>query len=459
MSGRGRLRARPTRIGAPVAVRHARWRIGVLVTVIGLLCLSTCAGHVSTQRVRASSDARTAAITVSAPLGTEPAVNLPPHWTRARPLTLEDIANRYIAQMTLDEELGQLFLADFSGSDYNANNAAMVKQMHAGGIILYARSIISRDQTRALIASAQADATLPLLVATDEEGGFVDRLQSVYGSRPSASEIGARGSTAFAASEGARAGRDMLSLGLNFDFAPDVDVQLVDGPDQSTRTFGSTPQAVILLGGAYLTGMQSAGVVACPKHFPGLGAATSDAHLGLPLITRTRAQIESVELAPYRALIASGQVQAIMTTDLLMPALDPHLPAELSPAIITDVLRGELGFDGVVVTDALYMDGIAARYDMPEAGVLAIQAGNDLLVGPWTADQMGAMMQALHAAMTSGRISKARIDQSVRRILVLKMRMGLIPVPLNEIAPVPPLGSMMPVNGAGFVGRLSAEGQ
>lgn len=136
-----------------------------------------------------------------------------------------------------------------------------------------------------------------------------------------------------------------------------------------------------------------------------------------------------------------------------------HLPTELSPAIITGVLRDELGFDGVVVTDALYMDGIVARYNMPEAGVLAILAGNDLLVGRWTANQMGAMMQALRAAMTSGRINKARIDQSVRRILVLKMRMGLIPVPLNQIALVPPLGSLMPVNGADFVGRLSSEGR
>lgn len=384
---------------------------------------------------------------------TYPPLDIPPHWSQARPLTLAGLANGYISRMTLDEELGQLFLADFIGSDYNPNNAAMVEQMHAGGIILYARSILSVGQTRALVNAAQSHATIPLFVATDEEGGYVDRLQSVYGFRPSASQIGASGSSAFAKSEGARVGRDMHSLGLNFDFAPDVDVQLVDGPDQSTRTFGSTPGAVTSLGGAYVAGMQAGGVLACPKHFPGLGAATSDAHLGLPVIDRTRDQIESIELAPYRALIATGQIQAIMTTDLMMPALDSNLPAELSPATITGVLRDELGFDGVVVTDALYMDGVAARFDMPEAGVLSIIAGDDLLVGPWTPDQMGAMMQALRDAIHSGRISKARIDQSVRRILILKMRMGLIPVPLNQMIPVPTLGSMSPVNGPVFMDR------
>ena len=435
-----------------------RYRVWSLIAVIGLLSTGACGSTaVVSHKSSASTRAEVAAIAATALPVTHvyPPLDLPPHWSHARPLTLADVANRYVSRMTLDEELGQLFLADFTGGDYNANNAAMVEQMHAGGVILYARSITSASQTRALVNEAQAHAAIPLFVATDEEGGYVDRLQSVYGFRPSASQIGASGSPSFARSEGARAGRDMHSLGLNFDFAPDVDVQLVDGPDQSTRTFGSTPGAVISLGGAYLMGMQDSGVVASPKHFPGLGAATSDAHLGLPTIYRTREQIEAVELAPYRALFATGQVQAIMTTDLLMPALDPTLPAELSPAIITGVLRDELGFDGVVVTDALYMDGVAARFSMPEAGVLAIIAGSDLLVGPWTPGQMGAMMQALRDALHSGRISKARIDQSVRRILILKMHMGMIPVPLNQMTPVLPLGSMSPVNGSPFEARMS----
>ena len=439
MDVRWRREARPK---VRVLWRWRAWALVTLVAVIGIVSTDTydsgpaAASRAPARRIAAS-------------------LELPAHFTRAARLTLDDLANRYIARMTPDEKLGQLFLADLTGDSYDASTAAMVEQMHAGGIILYARSIVTTAQTRALVNAAQAHATLPLFVATDEEGGYVDRMQSIYGFRPSASQIGATGSRAFALSEGARVGRDMSSIGLNFDFGPDLDVQLVDGPDQSTRTYGSSPAAVTTLGGAYLTGMQNNGVLACPKHFPGLGAATSDAHLGLPLITRTRAQIEAVELAPYRDLLATGQVQAVMTTDLLMPALDPKMPAELSPAIITDVLRDELGFGGVVVTDALYMDGVAARYGMPEAGVLSIVAGNDLLVGPWTAEQMGAMMQALRDAIHSGRITMARIDQSVRRILVLKMRMGLIAVPLTLTIPVPPLGSMTTMDGPASAVRLA----
>lgn len=154
-------------------------------------------------------------------------------------------------------------------------------------------------------------------------------------------------------------------------------------------------------------------------------------------------------------MIATGQVGAIMSTDLLMPALDPNLPAELSPTIIDGVLRHDLGFDGVVITDALYMDGITQHYSMNEAGVLAILAGCDMIEGPMTPAQMIGMISALKNALASGRLTQARIDLSVRRILVLKMRMGLIPVPLNTIAPVPVIGSMRPVNGPGLVASVT----
>jgi beta-N-acetylhexosaminidase len=280
-----------------------------------------------------------------------------------------------------------------------------------------------------------------MLVMTDEEGGYVDRLQQLYGPRPTASEIGATNNPTYANQQGQQTGQDMAALGFNADFAPDVDVQQVAGPDQVTRTFGTTPQQVTTMAGAWMTGMQSVGVAVCLKHFPGLGDATTDAHLDLPVIKESRAQIEANDLAPYRNLIATGQVQMIMTTDLLMPALDPTLPAEISPAIVTGILRQELGYNGVVVTDALYMAGIADKWSEPQAGVLAIEAGDDMLVGAFSPYVVGLMISALKAAISSGQITKARIDESVRRILTLKMRMGLLPIPMG-VVPVPPLGSM-----------------
>ncbi len=379
------------------------------------------------------------------PDSTNSTLLIPRHYDRQRVQTIAEYADQIISKMTLDEELGQLFVAEYVGTDFNANNAAMIEQMHAGGIILYAFSMHDAKQTQALIAASQAHVKIPLLVTVDEEGGCVDRLAQIYGPHPGAPEIGATGSTTYAYQQGAKMAKDMSALGFNVDLAPDVDVKLVNGRDLLCRTYGSTPGAVTKMAGAYLDGLQDNGVVGTLKHFPGLGDALEDAHLSLPVINRTRDQIESVELAPYRAMIDAGKVQMVMTTDLLMPALDPVLPAELSPNIITGVLRNELGFDGVVMTDALYMDGISNKWSMPQAGVLAIQAGCDMLLGPWSASQMRAMVSALKGALKNGSLTKARIDQSVERILLLKMRMGLISLPANSqslLQSVPPLGSM-----------------
>src|SRR5258708_1286837 len=214
-----------------------RWRAWALVTLVAVIGIVSTGAHNSGPAAASHSPTRRIAASLE----------LPAHFTRAARLTLDDLANRYIARMTLDEKLGQLFLADLTGDSYDASTAAMVQQMHSGGIILHARSIVTTAQTRVLVNAAQVHATLPLFVATDEQGGYVDRMQSIYGFRPAASQIGATASRAFAFNEGARVGRDMHSIGLNFDFGPDIDVQLVDGPHQSPRTYGSTPAAGALL--------------------------------------------------------------------------------------------------------------------------------------------------------------------------------------------------------------------
>jgi beta-N-acetylhexosaminidase len=423
----------------PLGRRFLGGNLGVLARLMilfGLLVLGACSANANT--IKSSPAVK---VVDGAATNNLKATSYPLHWNPSRPLSLYTVADQYISQMSLDEELGQLIIGAFSDTTYNANNAAMVQQEGIGGMLLYTANMTTKTQTTNLVATAQSHAQIPMLVLTDEEGGYVDRLNQFYGWRPSATDIGASGSTTYAQQQGYKTGQDMAALGFNADFAPDVDVQLVAGPDQVTRTFGTTPDGVTKMAGAYLTGMQSAGVAVCLKHFPGLGAATTDAHLGLPVIKRTRDQIESVELAPYRNLIATGQVQMIMSTDLLMPALDPTLPAELSPAIITGVLRQELGFDGVVITDALYMDGISKKWNEAEAGVMAIEAGDDMLVGAFSPYQMSWMKDALKAAISNHEITKARIDDSVRRILTLKMRMGLLPIP-SGVAPVPPLGSM-----------------
>jgi beta-N-acetylhexosaminidase len=391
--------------------RPARsWRVAARVAILAaVVLLSACGTTLTRSRV--------------APL-TSVALN-PAAAPRLDP-SLTVLARDYLSRMSLDEKLGQLFVVELVGASYTPDNAAMVEQLHAGGVLLYNREMPNFQAAHDLVAAAQANASLPLFVVVDEEGGWVDRMSDIYGFRPSAEMIAATGSLDYARSQAQQVARDMRSIGLNFDLAPVTDVALVNGPDQATRTFGSTPDAVTAFAGAYLNGLQSSGIIGCLKHFPGLGAATTDAHLGLPLITRTRAQVEQVELAPYRTLIQRDDPGCIMSTDLLMPAIDGDLPAELSPKTINGVLRQELGYDGVVVTDALYMQGIAQRYSQPLAGVMAIEAGCDFLMGPWDPSQMRDMLTALKAAINSGQISMARIDQSVLRLLKLKLQYGII---------------------------------
>jgi len=354
-------------------------------------------------------------------------ITYPAPWSQKSTKLLDAYADKYMAKMSLDDKLGQLFLANFVGTDYPPQDAGMIEINRAGGVIMYARSLLTKDQAQAMIAKANTHAKIPLFMSIDQEGGGVDRLLSIYGPHPSARTMALSKSTSYVQQQGALVGSQMKSLGLNLNFAPDVDVQLVDGRDLGSRNFGTDPQTVSTYAGAFLAGLQSAGVVGCLKHFPGLGGAVDDAHMTTPVIDRTRQQIDQVELAPYRALIATGQAQCVMTTNLMMPALDPNMPAELSPKIIDGILRHDLGFDGVVVTDALYMADLSARYGVPETGVLAILAGCDVLEGPSNSASLSAITTAIKNALATGRLTQARIDLSVRRVLVLKMRMGLIP--------------------------------
>jgi len=347
----------------------------------------------------------------------------------------KQLAAKYVSHMTLDEKLGQLFLIQSYDQFYSPSLEYAITQLHAGGVIMYAFQMQTFQQTKHDISQMQAHATIPLMIATDEEGGFVERVQNIFGHHPGALEIYDTGNVNLATQAGNRIAHDLQSLGINADLAPDVDVQLVDGPDQYLRTWGYTPQSVITFGGAYLRAVQGDGEIACLKHFPGLGAAQTDAHFDLPVINRTRDQIYSTELVPFKHFIQSAnpleQPAMIMDTDLLMPALDPVYPAELSPTIVTGILRNEFGYDGVVVTDALWMTGIAKKWNLEQAGVMALQAGNDMLLGAIGPYQMENMINAIKAALQDGSLSMARINQSVTRIIAMKMQYHLIPTALN----------------------------
>ena len=344
----------------------------------------------------------------------------------------KQLASIYVSHMTLDEELGQLIMVEYVDTSYSSDLDTMINKLHAGGVIMYEFQMNTFDQTKHDIAEMQQRASIPLLISTDEEGGpYVHRLLHIYGYRMSATDIYNTGNQQVATQQGIKAAHNLLALGINENLAPDVDVNLVNGYDMVTRTFGHTPQSVITYAGAYMKALQGNGVVACIKHYPGLGDATPDAHTTLPVVNRTRDQIYSVELAPFKAFIQSPDrllnPGMIMPTDMLMPAIDPVYPAELSHIFMTDILRKQFGYDGVVLTDALYMQGITQKWSMYQAAVMSLNAGNDMILGPTGADQMLATINAFKAALQNGTLSKARVDEAAMRIIALKMEDHLMP--------------------------------
>jgi beta-N-acetylhexosaminidase len=360
-----------------------------------------------------------------APEGSPPTL---PTWPAGTPAAARDLSlelvNARIAHMTLDQELGQLFIVTVTYPDFGSDLQQMLGPMNAGGVILYQSGINTIAQTRQLTSAMQHAAAIPLIIGADEEGDGDPQIEQIFGSHLDAWQIGSTGDPNVATREATSIGQQLKELGLNTDFAPVVDVLAVGW--NWTRAFGRSPDLVSKMGAAEVDALQSQGVIATLKHFPGLGAMNCNPHFCLPVINTSRTYIEQNDLAPYRALM-SHNPGMIMTTDLLMPALDAKMPAELSTPIVTGILRNELGYDGVVVTDALYMAGITETYSMAQAGVLAIEAGNDMLEGPATASEVQDMENALRQAVASGQITKARIDESVRRILLLKLRYGLLP--------------------------------
>ncbi|MEO8972548.1 MAG: glycoside hydrolase family 3 N-terminal domain-containing protein [Ktedonobacteraceae bacterium] len=345
-------------------------------------------------------------------------------------LNARTLVNMYLSHMTLDQKLGQLFMVQYWGYSYTADLETMLHDQYAGGVIMYGAQMNTFNQTKSDIAKMQEHAGIPLLISTDEEGGYVQRILNIYGNRPGALQTYQTGNIQNAAKLGQSITHDLQSLGINTELAPDVDVPVVMGPDQYMRTWGYTPQSVSQWGGTFLRTVQGDGEIACLKHFPGLGAATTDAHTGLPVVKRTLDQIYATELAPYQYFVQSKNALdhpgMIMTTDVLMPAIDPTMPAELSYPTVTGILRHQLGYNGVVITDALYMLGIAKKWSLSQAVVLAIEAGNDMILGVRDSSDLSASVAALKQAIANGDLSMARINESVARIIALKIQYHLL---------------------------------
>ncbi len=327
--------------------------------------------------------------------------------------------------MTLTEKIGQMLLF---GWQTDAQADALTDDFAVGGVIFMGRNVGTPAETSAQTARLQSRAKArsrpPLFVAVDQEGGRVQRLGPPhYPRRPSAREVGNAGNPEAARAAARDIGVELKRLGFNWDFAPVLDVDSnPKNPVIGQRSYSADPHRVAALGVAAVAGFQDdAQILACGKHFPGHGDTETDSHFALPTLRRDKAALDAVELVPFRAAITAG-VAALMTAHILFPALDSKLPATLSPAILTGLLRQELGFDGLIVTDDLEMRGVADHWGAPEAAVLAVEAGADLLLCCHEWDTQKGIHAALTSAVQTGRLTESRLDQSLARIAAAKAK-------------------------------------
>jgi beta-N-acetylhexosaminidase len=287
-----------------------------------------------------------------------------------------------------------------------------------------------------LVSGLKAHATQPLIVATDEEGGIVDRLAPYYGPSPSPQALAATGNPQKAYAQAQLDAQRLKASGINTDLAPLADV-FQGGAVDASRMFGTTPAQVTTYAGAFLDGLQQNGVKGTLKHWPGLGSAPANPDYGLPTITHSQAQLNAIDFAPYRALLAH-KPGMIMVTHAMVPVYDSHALASLSPILVDQVLRGQLGYQGVVITDSMDAQGLLQfmrqqGYTNPaqavtEASIRAILAGNDIIECPMQPDRLAAVVAGITNAVQSGRISSERLQQSLHRIIALKVQMGLMRV-------------------------------
>ncbi|WP_026421974.1 glycoside hydrolase family 3 N-terminal domain-containing protein [Actinokineospora inagensis] len=290
-----------------------------------------------------------------------------------------------------------------------------------GGVVLFGRNIVDDEQVAALTAQLRAERD-DVVVGIDEEGGDVTRLDVATGSRlPGPLALGAAGDLGLTADVGAALGARLAACGVTLDLAPCADLTLtLDDPIIGVRAFGSDPYAVAAHVGAYIRGMQSAGVATCAKHFPGHGAATSDSHFTLPVLPRTPEELDAMELVPFRAAIAAG-TRSVMTGHLVVPRWGDD-PATVNATAIQEVLRGQLGFTGAVVTDALEMGAVAGHLGnaagLADASVRALRAGADALcVGGEIsdADAISAVIDRIVAAVEAGTLTEERLAEAAER--------------------------------------------
>ena len=335
--------------------------------------------------------------------------------------------------LTLAEKVGQMMMVGFDGTSPPAHILDWLASGRVGGIYLFARNIGNPAQVKRLVADCRSAAKHPILVGIDQEGGIVARLRSGFSESPGAMALGASRDPQLAEDVACMLGTELAALGINWNLAPVADIaHQPANPSVSTRSVGADPRLVSQMVTAQVRGFQRAGVAATVKHFPGLGNTIVDTHDDQATVSGPLDYLYQQDIAPFRDAIQAG-VACVMLTHVKYRALDAELPATLSARVVTDLLRGKLSYEGAVCTDCMEMKAITCGFGAGESALLAVQAGVDMPLFSHSRRNQQAAYDAVLTGARSGRISEARINESLARIRQLKSRFGLTKPPALEV--------------------------
>jgi beta-N-acetylhexosaminidase len=328
----------------------------------------------------------------------------------------------------LERMAGNVIVCGFGGLEAPESVHQWLAEESVAGLILFKRNIDDLDQAAALVASClvQRDGALPILVCVDQEGGRVARFGEPVIALPPMQTLGATGDPQLTRNAARVLGRQLRAIGINLNFAPVLDVDTnPHNPVIGDRAFGRTPEVVIEHALAFADGLHDGGVLSCGKHFPGHGDTDLDSHLALPILRHDRARLEEVELRPFRA--AARRLPSVMTAHVVFEAIDPEVPATMSRAAVSDLLREEIGFEGAVFSDDLEMKAIAERHSIEEAGVLAIEAGCDLLLVCSDLEAASRLRTSLAAEAGRSEAFRTRLGEARSRADILRRRIHELP--------------------------------
>lgn len=333
-----------------------------------------------------------------------------------------------INSMTLDEKIGQLVIVGLDGYELNDNAASMLRDYKVGGFIVYGTNVKDSAQLLSLINTlkqANDGKAIPLFMSVDQEGGRIDRMPPEIKRFPTNKDIGLKDDGALSLKIGKTIAEEIKAFGFNLDFAPVLDINSnPNNPVIGDRSFGPTEEVVSKLGVQTMKGLQSGGVIPVVKHFPGHGDTSVDSHIGLPVVTHNLNRLRGFELLPFKSAIRN-KADAVLIAHILLPEIDPDNPATFSKTIITGLLRNELGFGGVVITDDMTMGAIMQNYGISDAAVKSVNAGSDIILVAHDYAMQVKVIEALRQAAADGIISEQRINESVYRILKLKAKYRL----------------------------------